>query len=401
MKATGLLLVACLAGAADASEEPDYVRRYREVRSQADTALQAIDAAIQREYDPARTREEQANRLAPLHEESRTVLAAAVERSLRIVAVHASDDAAVEPLAWIAGRHLPREAVAAATSLLADHHPVHADTIALAKRLAIGPGGARAEPLIRSQLASPQLPPDQRWKLQLALARHYQEEADFIRYLNSDHDAVTPLLKRVYGARYLEELGSADAALFDRKAVAEFELLRKADPDQEYRLGVTVSQFATSAIFAIENLQVGKWAPDITGDSLAGELMSLSDYRGKVVLLSFWATWCGPCMAEVPQQRRLVEAYADRPFAIVGVNADREVESVLPTLEENKITWESFWNGPEGPVGSITRAWHVTGWPTNYLLDHRGVIRGKSLRGPRLDTTVDELVAEAEAGESP
>ena len=96
-----------------------------------------------------------------------------------------------------------------------------------------------------------------------------------------------------------------------------------------------------------------------------------------------------------PHERSLVKKHADKPFAIVGVNSDRDRAELKKVLERERITWRSFWDGSDGP---IARRWNVQSWPTVYVLDHRGVIRGKGLRGVALERLVDELVEDAGAG---
>jgi thiol-disulfide isomerase/thioredoxin len=154
---------------------------------------------------------------------------------------------------------------------------------------------------------------------------------------------------------------------------------------------------ARTELFELRHLRVGQTAPEIEGEDLGGAKFKLSDYRGKVVLLVFWASWCGPCMAAVPHEKELVEHFKGRPFALVGVNGDPEKERVLKVVEKQQIPWRSFWNGEDGPGGPIASAWNVRGWPTVYVLDGRGVIRYKYLRGKRLDEPLEQLVTEAEA----
>ncbi len=85
---------------------------------------------------------------------------------------------------------------------------------------------------------------------------------------------------------------------------------------------------------------------------------------------------------------------AGKPFAIIGVNSDRNREKLKEVVEEKAITWRSFWN--EGSTrGPISTAWKVSGWPTLYLLDGEGKIRHKGLRGPALDRAIEKLMAEA------
>ena len=100
-----------------------------------------------------------------------------------------------------------------------------------------------------------------------------------------------------------------------------------------------------------------------------------------------------------PHERSLVKKLADKPFALIGVNSDTNLEALKKTLEEEQITWRSFWNGPKGTGGPISTDWGVRGWPTLYLLDHKGVIRHKWVGSPGdkvLDEAIDKLVAEAE-----
>ena len=98
-----------------------------------------------------------------------------------------------------------------------------------------------------------------------------------------------------------------------------------------------------------------------------------------------------------PHERSLVKKFANKPFALIGVNSDRDLDALKPVLEKENITWRSFWNGPEGTGGPISTKWNVRGWPTIYLIDHEGVIRSK---GHRIDDSLlEELITDAdEAG---
>lgn len=98
-----------------------------------------------------------------------------------------------------------------------------------------------------------------------------------------------------------------------------------------------------------------------------------------------------------PHERSLVAEWKDKPFAIVGVNSDKDLAKLKPRLLEEQITWRSFWNGEQGTDGPIAKAWHVGGWPTTYVIDHQGVIRHKSHNGPGLDAALKECLARAEA----
>jgi len=103
-----------------------------------------------------------------------------------------------------------------------------------------------------------------------------------------------------------------------------------------------------------------------------------------------------------PHERSLVKKMEGKPFALVGVNSDPDRDGLKEVLKKEEITWRSFWNGKEGTGGPISKKWNVQGWPTLYVLDHKGIIRHKWLGSPGdkvMDEAIEKLVAEAEGGE--
>ena len=95
-----------------------------------------------------------------------------------------------------------------------------------------------------------------------------------------------------------------------------------------------------------------------------------------------------------PYERSLVEKYGNRPFAIVGVNSDEDLDSLRSRIEDERITWPSFWNGPAGTAGPIAARWNVRSWPTTYVLDYKGTIRAKNPSRAELGSLLDRLLAE-------
>ena len=93
-----------------------------------------------------------------------------------------------------------------------------------------------------------------------------------------------------------------------------------------------------------------------------------------------------------PHERSLVERLAGKPFALVGINSDPK-DRLRSAMEENNITWRSFWDGGS-TGGPIATKWNVSGWPTIYVVDAKGVIRFKNVRGEAMDEAVDALLAE-------
>lgn len=115
----------------------------------------------------------------------------------------------------------------------------------------------------------------------------------------------------------------------------------------------------------------GTPAPELKARDLAGAPKTLSDYRGKVVLLNFWASWCPPCLREIPSMERLRIKMAGRPLAIVALDSAEAQEDVNAFLSTMKPGFPVLLD----PDGSNTRRWKVFALPTTFLLDAEGRVR--------------------------
>jgi thiol-disulfide isomerase/thioredoxin len=158
----------------------------------------------------------------------------------------------------------------------------------------------------------------------------------------------------------------------------------------------TIADIAGSELRELRQLSVGKVAPEIEGESVDGKRLKLSDYRGKVVVLNFWASWCGPCMDLVPHERALVKRLEGKPFALLGIDGDADRKKAANVMVKEKMNWPSWWDHTDGD-GPIATQWNVRGWPTLYILDHNGVIRYKNFVRNDLGKLVDNLLKEMEA----
>lgn len=161
--------------------------------------------------------------------------------------------------------------------------------------------------------------------------------------------------------------------------------------------GPTARSWAEGKLREIRLLGVGKVLPEVFGETLDGETETLSGYRGKVVVLDIWATWCGPCVAMIPHEREMAERLADQPFAILSVSTDRDKEKLAEFLEVTPMPWDHWWVGTDSP---LTKSLAISRYPTIFVLDQEGVIRYKDLKEEDLEAAVNTLLGlEDEAGD--
>lgn len=123
-----------------------------------------------------------------------------------------------------------------------------------------------------------------------------------------------------------------------------------------------------------------------------------ASFRGKVTLMDFWATWCGPCMRELPNVLETYDTYHDRGFEIFGISLDKDEEKLDQTLKEKGMTWPQFFDG-NGWQNALATKYEVQGIPFTILLDHEGVVQAVDVRGPALGRKVKELIEAMEAAQ--
>ncbi len=174
--------------------------------------------------------------------------------------------------------------------------------------------------------------------------------------------------------------------------VEDEEFVKKAKVDGE-PVSRTLADAEASLVHGIRHTVVGATVADEAGKRLDGAEDSLSAYDGKVVLMDFWATWCGPCIAGLPKLRELQEGYADNQFTILGISVDAEVETVTDFLEDESMPWEHWHIGVDS---DFQMSWRIPGYPTYVVIDKDGVI---VLRGHDLDAA-SKAIEQAVNGEA-
>lgn len=125
----------------------------------------------------------------------------------------------------------------------------------------------------------------------------------------------------------------------------------------------------SSSVHSSVNLK--EEAPDFTLKSLTGSNLRLEEYRGQVVLINFWASWCGPCRQEMPILDRLHQRYEDTGFAVLGVNVEGEVEPAQKIVDKTKVTFPVLID--EGQV--VSQLYELEAMPSTVVVDRDGVVR--------------------------
>ena len=139
-------------------------------------------------------------------------------------------------------------------------------------------------------------------------------------------------------------------------------------------------------------LAEGAKFPDFTEKDVAGKPLSIANYKGKVVLLDFWATWCGPCVRELPNVIKIYEKYHKQGLEIIGISLDKDQQKLLSFTKEKNMTWPQYFDGLAWQ-NKLAVKYGVESIPATYLLDGQGIIIGKDLRGEELEQAVAKALA--------
>ncbi|HKI69588.1 MAG TPA: TlpA disulfide reductase family protein [Verrucomicrobiae bacterium] len=211
------------------------------------------------------------------------------------------------------------------------------------------------------------------------LAKHKSEKTDAV--------ANILLLKSTL---YLEVFNDPD------KAKAAVERLKKDFPDT--KAGQNADRMIAmidkqSAAMKIQNsLAVGTKFPDFSEKDVNGKPLSITNYKGKVVLLDFWATWCGPCVAELPNVIKTYKKHHGDGFEIIGISLDDDQQKLETFTKQKNMTWQQYFDG-KGWGNKLAVKYGVQAIPATFLLDGNGKIIGKNLRGEALEDAVNKALA--------
>jgi len=131
--------------------------------------------------------------------------------------------------------------------------------------------------------------------------------------------------------------------------------------------------------------------PDFNEKDLAGDPLSIAKFKGKVVLVDFWATWCGPCVGELPNVLAAYKKYHDKGFEIIGISLDRDKNALKSFIKENGMVWPEYFDGLEWD-SKLGQKYGIDSIPMTFLIDQGGRIVAKGLYGPALDAELAKLL---------
>jgi thiol-disulfide isomerase/thioredoxin len=132
--------------------------------------------------------------------------------------------------------------------------------------------------------------------------------------------------------------------------------------------------------------------PEISLANPSGKILKLSDLKGKVVLVDFWASWCGPCRAENPNVVKMYQKFKNKGFTVFSVSLDEDASKWKEAIAKDQLEWEYHVSDLKGWKSSVVPTFGIEGIPYTVLINKEGKIIGKNLRGAKLEETLNELL---------
>ena len=173
----------------------------------------------------------------------------------------------------------------------------------------------------------------------------------------------------------------------DEAAKARFEEFAKMKPEQDVD--------RQRAMRYIGNIELARahMAPPFEVTTMDGQKLSMDELQGKVVLLDFWATWCGPCREALPHMRNIAAKFHDEPLVVLSVNLDTDENKWRSFVAENKMTWPQYFD--DGFSGQMARMFGVHAIPHTFTIDADGIVQDEKIGDASIEGKLKKLIARA------
>lgn len=203
-------------------------------------------------------------------------------------------------------------------------------------------------------------------------------------------------LKNIYIEDFITKNSSSPVApylslryLVSNYEIEEIEKLISSFKDDAVKSTYTTSINERLAI--LKNSKIGSQAPEFSQNDVDGNPIALSSFKGKYVLIDFWASWCGPCRAENPNVVAAYKKFNKKGFEIFGVSLDENKEKWIDAIKKDNLTWKQV-SDLKGWANAAAKLYGVNSIPHSVLLDKEGKIIAKNLRGEELHKKLEEVL---------
>ncbi|MBB3054329.1 TlpA disulfide reductase family protein [Mucilaginibacter gotjawali] len=178
-----------------------------------------------------------------------------------------------------------------------------------------------------------------------------------------------------------------DAVKYESKLIAYADDIRV---NKDLNKNPVIRNFIT-AMDKIKPLSVGHKAPDFTISSIDGKTVKLSDYKGKYVMVDFWASWCVPCRQENPNVLKQYNTFHSKGFNVLGVSLDKDKAAWQKAVNDDKLAWTQT-SDLQSFQGTVEQLYHIEAIPSNFIIDPQGNIAAKNIRGADLEAFLNKTI---------
>lgn len=311
------------------------------------------------------------------------------EQAMRLAEQDLESQEAEAVLQWVLAS--PRSSAVAlrASEYLAEHHGTSERTI----EWLFNQQPRQWTPSLYDRMLREKQPQGPRMLLELSKALHDRELLVLSDQIKASTGGLGAYEERL-GKSLVEQLRQLDDRKWMGEVIAAFKELAARHGERVVG-GASIRDLADGAIFSMQHLRLGGTATGLAGKLLSDKEVDLSHYRGKVVLVDFWATWCAPCVSSVPQLKQLQAKYKESKFQLLGVSADEDQKALKKFIADQSIDWPTMVDGD----GKLQKRWMSLSLPTYFVLDEAHVVRYRGTNLAQAAQVIEAILGKDEVAQ--